>query len=631
MTQQGEQYSKLLIQEQQVRTMAAMERNQLYTLLGQAPSLIHILHGPEHVFDFFHPLGRELVGNRDLTGMKVREALPEYEGQGYFELLDQVYYTGQAYHAKEMRSLLKNQQGELVERYFDFTYHPWRDADGNIAGIFNFAVEVTEQVLARKAVEALAEQLHNERERLELAQQAGKIGTFEWFVQENRIIWTAELEALYGLPAGAFEGKYENWRSRVHPDDIQKAEESLWNAIRGGPPYNVELRVLWPDRSEHWLLAKGMVFFNEQQEAIRVVGVNIDISAEKHVQEALRRSEQRLRVALTNSSVTVYEQDRDMHYTWIYNPSAGYTPEMVVGKTDQELLPYDEATILAEIKGDVLKTGQGRREEIQATGIGGRRYFDLSIEPLFDAQGTISGLVGASIDITGSKELEQRKDEFISIASHELRTPITTVKALTQLLKRKMSEQGLSEHVTSLARIEQNVNRLTKLVSDLLDVSKIQAGRLEYAGEQIDLDALLHDIVETAQHTSATHIISLHGTSHSTITGDSDKLSQVFMNLIGNAIKYSPNADKVDVYLSATEDEARVSVRDYGIGISEEHQDKIFERFYRVVNKQGKSSPGLGMGLYIAHEIVQRHDGILTVSSKEGDGTTFCVTLPIKK
>lgn len=252
----------------------------------------------------------------------------------------------------------------------------------------------------------------------------------------------------------------------------------------------------------------------------------------------------------------------------------------------------------------------------------------LNAAPIRDTQDNIIAGVVTITDVTEQRELEQRKDEFISIASHELKTPITTIKALTQLLKRKLERQGLTESAASLTKIETNVNKLTRLANDLLDVSKIQAGRLDYAEKSVDMNALMRDIVETAQQISTTHTISLHGMVQKNIIGDGDRLTQVFVNLLTNAIKYSPQANNVDVFLAEEEDKITVSMQDYGMGISKEEQAKIFDRFYRVSDEKHLSVPGLGMGLYIACEIVKRHGGDITVTSEEGKGTTFFVSLP---
>jgi len=232
------------------------------------------------------------------------------------------------------------------------------------------------------------------------------------------------------------------------------------------------------------------------------------------------------------------------------------------------------------------------------------------------------------LDITERKQLEQRKDEFISIASHELRTPLTTLKALIQIGKRKVERQGIPDAISSFSKMETQINKLIKLVADLLDVSKIQAGKLDYATEVVALDTVILESVETVQQISPKHTISVHGPSNICIIGDKDRLEQVFTNLINNAIKYSPKAATVDVFMEATQEEVIVKIQDYGSGIPREHQGKIFDRFYRVSDGKIASTPGLGMGLYISYEIVTRHEGTITVESEEGKGATFIVTLP---
>jgi signal transduction histidine kinase len=260
---------------------------------------------------------------------------------------------------------------------------------------------------------------------------------------------------------------------------------------------------------------------------------------------------------------------------------------------------------------------------------GETRWITTSASLTYDVKGQPIRMLGATSDITEQKELEQRKDDFIGMASHELKTPLTTLKGLTQLLIRRIETQELSESVLALSKMESQINRLTRLIKDLLDVTKIQARRLDYVEERIAFDTFLSDIVKSVQQFTRTHTICVEGAANTSIIGDSDRLEQVFINLINNAIKYSPHADEVDIQVSATEDRVIVSVQDYGVGIPKEEQSKIFDRFYRVSSKATKEFRGLGMGLYISREIVKYHGGTLTVESCEGKRSTFVVSLPI--
>jgi PAS domain S-box-containing protein len=314
----------------------------------------------------------------------------------------------------------------------------------------------------------------------------------------------------------------------------------------------------------------------------------------------------------------------------------GYSAQEMLGNTPATLYPDMEmhqlSSDLEQIREgkDYINVWKGRHKD------GTTVWIDVKTSLLRTSEGTAIGFIGVGKDITERKqieeqrrELEQRKDEFMGMASHELKTPITSLKGYTQLLKRKLEKQGLPESVALLNKMERQLTRLNKLISDLLDVSKIQAGKLDYAQESIDIDALIHEIADTIQQISTTHTITIHGASHAKIIGDSDRLRQVFSNLISNAVKYSPKANQVDIYLAASQNTVTVSIQDYGIGIPREHQQKIFDRFYRVSGLQDKTFPGLGMGLYISLEIVKRHGGRVWVESTGSKGATFLVSLPV--
>jgi PAS domain S-box-containing protein len=238
------------------------------------------------------------------------------------------------------------------------------------------------------------------------------------------------------------------------------------------------------------------------------------------------------------------------------------------------------------------------------------------------------------LDNSARKELEQRKDNFISMASHELRNPLTALKLQTQLVRKRLEKQSHHEAATALSRVEGPIKQLERLIAELLDVSKIQAGRLEYVQEPVDLDALVQEIANTMQDTmqqiNPSHIIVVRGTVQTSLMADRDRLGQVFTNLLSNAIKYAPDAKTIEIDLSASPETVTVSVHDHGLGIPQELRDKIFERFYRAADPKKRAIPGLGMGLYIVAEIVKRHGGTITVDSEVGKGSTFTVTLPRK-
>ncbi|MEO8956222.1 MAG: HAMP domain-containing sensor histidine kinase, partial [Ktedonobacteraceae bacterium] len=222
--------------------------------------------------------------------------------------------------------------------------------------------------------------------------------------------------------------------------------------------------------------------------------------------------------------------------------------------------------------------------------------------------------------------------EFISMASHELKTPVTSLKGFSYVLQRRLTKQGDEQSLQYLSRMDAQILKLTKLISELLDISRMQSGKLAFQQELFDLDTLVQETMAAVQAATASHQLQIEGKAEAQVLGDKDHLGQVFINLLTNAIKYSPKADTVLIHLSKNQEQAIVSVQDFGIGISEPHHQKIFERFYQVTDPEERTYPGLGIGLYISHEIVERHHGRMWVeSSKKGHGSTFSVALPLSK
>ena len=259
------------------------------------------------------------------------------------------------------------------------------------------------------------------------------------------------------------------------------------------------------------------------------------------------------------------------------------------------------------------------------------RWVSIKSRPVFDEHGGVLFVVTIIHDLTERMLTERRKDEFISMTSHELKTPITSLKGFTNVLQRRLLKQGDEQTLHYLSRMDVQLNKLTKLVSDLLDMSRMQSGKLDLQIELFDLDTFIQETVENFQAATLTHQILVEGRAEVQIEGDKDRLGQVLINLLTNAVKYSPQADKVIVRVWRDTDGAIISVQDFGIGIAEAHHQKIFERFYQVTDPEEKTYPGLGIGLHISHEIVGRHSGRIWVESSKGAGASFFVSLPLPR
>jgi PAS domain S-box-containing protein len=259
------------------------------------------------------------------------------------------------------------------------------------------------------------------------------------------------------------------------------------------------------------------------------------------------------------------------------------------------------------------------------------RWSLVKSRPVRDESGQMAMVISIIHDITERMIVERRKDEFISMTSHELRTPVTSLKGFTNVLQRRMAKQGDRQGLHYLARMDAQLDRLTALISDLLDISRMQSGKLALRVEPFDLDALIDETVENVQAATLTHHLLIEGRTGAQVFGDRERLGQVFVNLLTNSIKYSPRADKVVVrlFLDGDQTQAFLSVQDFGLGIDKAHHEKIFERFYQVTDPEEKTYPGLGIGLYISREIVARHHGRMWVESSKSEGSTFFVALPL--
>lgn len=311
--------------------------------------------------------------------------------------------------------------------------------------------------------------------------------------------------------------------------------------------------------------------------------------------------------------------ERMLGYTvadWLATPNFWLS---IVHPADKEMAAQESAKIFQSGTGGVSRFRWLPKK-------GGPIWVEAHSFVIKDSKGIPIGMRGVTMDISERMELERRKDEFISTASHELKTPITTIKGYTQILYNYFEPDEKASYY--LKKMDAQVNRLTTLVNDLLDVSKIQAGKLEFDIEAFDINELVEDIVEDLAQTTERHQIVVDSKGDGTVRADKYRISQVLINFLSNAIKYSPQADKIFVQTQSTAETVSVSVQDFGIGITKSNLSKIFERFFQIGSHIRPSFSGLGLGLYISTEIVKRHGGEIKVESEKGKGSTFIFILP---
>jgi PAS domain S-box-containing protein len=328
-----------------------------------------------------------------------------------------------------------------------------------------------------------------------------------------------------------------------------------------------------------------------------------------------------------------------------WNPAAermfGYSETEVIGKHISLIIPPDRLEEETFIIGQIA---QGKRvyhfETVRVTRDGTLIPISLSISPIKDSRGTIIGASKIARDISEQlaaqeerarlyeqvKTLNDKKDEFIGLASHELKTPLTSISGYLQILSTMVTSEKSQLFV---AKTRQQVKKLSALVSDLLDVSKIEAGKLQLSHERFDIRLLVDDAIELLSYGNNHYQLLLEtNISELFVTGDPNRIEQVIINLLTNAIRYSPGSNRIIVYLTHDPNEVKVGVRDFGFGIAPEKLKDIFSRFYRIDDANPNVS-GLGIGLYLSHEIVSRHKGRIWAESEPGVGSTFWFTLPM--
>jgi len=247
---------------------------------------------------------------------------------------------------------------------------------------------------------------------------------------------------------------------------------------------------------------------------------------------------------------------------------------------------------------------------------------------LFDEEGKAYRFSGIAQEVTEAYKLQQRKDEFISVASHELKTPITSLSASMQILQKLVKTDPSSEKIPLFVnKANNNLSKLINLLDDLLNVTKIQQGQLALNITRFDIVELIKDCCDYINFNSE-HEFKLMGDDEVMIFADYRRIYQVMINLIGNAVKYSPQSNRVEITVFHDEENVTVSVRDFGIGINPEKLPHLFDRYYRV-DAFGHQFSGLGLGLYITAEIIQRHNGKIAVDSNLGSGSNFWFSLPM--
>jgi len=361
-----------------------------------------------------------------------------------------------------------------------------------------------------------------------------------------------------------------------------------------------------------------------------------NMEAHKRAEEALRASEERFRALTESTSDWVWEVDVDGVYTYA-SPKVkdllGYEPEEVIGKTPFDLMPPEEAKCIAEEFRAIVDSQRpfARLENTNLHKDGRLIVLDTSGEPFFDADGRLCGYRGIDRDITERKKLDQLKDEFISLVSHELRSPLTVIIGAISTALSEETRLSREEMHQLLQDAAWEADALSHLLGNLLELSRAQADRLFIHAEPVSVESAVQDAVEKVGRQSSAHrfVIELP-TGLPSVHADPLRLERILYNLLENAVKYSPQGGEIRVLAKPEEDRLVIGIADQGVGISLQDQAKLFGPFQRLEDSRLEGVKGAGLGLLVCRRLVEAHGGRIWLESEPGQGSTFFFTLPLK-
>lgn len=424
----------------------------------------------------------------------------------------------------------------------------------------------------------------------------------------------------------------EGWLEGVHPDDVERCQQVYNEAFEAKENFHVVYRLKRHDGQYRWISDNAVPRYSADGSFVGFISACMDVDDEKQFNQLLQDRELLFKTITNVAPVGLWMtnargENNFVNDIWVKWTGLPLEEQYGIGWMRPVLEPDAEYTYNQYIQQSALR--EKFSAEFRFRKADGSISWGLSEGfPYYDNKGNFAGYAGSVSDITDRKKDEIRKNEFFAVASHELKTPITSIKAYAQLLAATYSKANDNFLKSGLSKIDNQVNKMTKLIADFLNLSKIESDKFQLNKEIFIVNELVNEVVSDIQLVTDTHHIILDNAVIAHVSADKEKIAQVLNNFLTNAIKYSPQQNEIKVQVTFDEHEVAVSVADKGIGINPEEHDKIFERFYRAGSNKIYFS-GFGIGLYISAEIIKKHDGRIGVFSKEGEGSVFYFKLPI--
>lgn len=634
-----------------------IQQQNLRNTVKQAPVGVCIVKDSPLMVQEMNDMFLEIIG-------KEREpfnTLPYWEvnaeDRDYYEpITEKVLRTGQTFHVNE-HEIMVIRQGLPETVYVDFVYQPILDSKGKPESIIIVAIDVTDKVIARRKVEEVREEIQASNEDLaeaneelacaneELAQINDDLllseGRFRNLIRQSPFgicvirahdLMIAEVNdgylELVGKKRSELEGR-AIWEGVPEAADTYaplmkevirtaqplKGKEHELTLIRNGIPENVFVDFVYEPVIE------------KDGKVVSIMVVAIDVTDKVIARRSIEDVEERIRLAVESAEIGTYEyiyagdqliaSDRFFQIFGFHQPVS----------RNQVIATYHPADMhLSEQAHESATSGKIFHEARILLSNGQQRFVRVQGNIYYDEQGERKKVLGTVLDITEYKLLQQQKDDFISIASHELKTPLTSLKASLQLLQR-MKEQPNEKLPMLIDQSTRSMKKISELVEDLLNVSKLNHGHLPLNKTKFRISQLLEACCNPIRH-EGKYTLMFQGDRELEIEADEHQIEQVVVNFVTNAVKYAPESQIITLIAERTGNFARISVRDTGQGISSDKLPHLFDRYFRA-DHSGSQVSGLGLGLYICAEIVEKHGGKIGVDSERGKGSTFWFELPL--
>ena len=492
--------------------------------------------------------------------------------------------------------------------------------------------------------------LRQSEERLALAQQAGRIGTFDWSKGTNKTIVTPALEALYGLPPGVSPKDFMDWAKFLHPEDAERVVAVYRNGFESCQDFQSEFRIVWPDKSVHWIALWAKVVCDITGHPQRIVGVNMDITDRKHFEESLQDERNFINAVLQTTGGLIIVLDIEGRIQ-IFNHAcaklSGYTESEVRGKIFWDLLmiPGERQRIKTIFK-DIIGSAGMTEPEIENYWIakdGSRRFIHWTYTVLKGKTGEPGLIIATGLDLTDATKnrkrieelnrfLKRKTDElstanaeleaFTSSVTHDLRSPLNSIVACAEVLDMELGADAGKDAKEALRRVKQSVERMAQIITDLLILSRVAGSEL--SRERVDLGALAAVIVGNLKADEPQRRVEVVIESDLTVQADTGLARILIDNLLRNAWKFTSKSEHARIEFGAIKkgDELQAYfIRDNGVGFDMADADQLFRPFHRLHSQ--KEFKGTGVGLATVKRIVDKHGGMIWAEAEKGKGATF--------